>query len=127
MMNYRNPIFNFDQTVNCEINHPIYGWIPFTASPDDVEAHGRELYAEILEAGDIAPYIITPPTIEELVASARDKRNSLLASSDWTQLPDVPEAIRLAWAEYRQALRDIPQQEGFPQTIVWPVAKINNE
>lgn len=40
----RNPCFNDTGTVNMEINHPRYGWIWFTASPTDVEAHGRELY-----------------------------------------------------------------------------------
>jgi hypothetical protein len=31
--------------IDCEINHPKFGWIPFTARPDDVELHGREIYA----------------------------------------------------------------------------------
>jgi hypothetical protein len=123
-MNYRNPIFCESGAIDCEIDHPIYGWIPFTASPDDVEAHGRELYAEILEAGGIAPYTPPPPppppTTEQLAAQARAERDRLLAASDWTQLPDVPEATRAAWAEYRQALRDVPQQDGFPLTIKWP-------
>lgn len=48
-MEYRNPNRNDDGTINCEINHPVYGWIPFTASPDDVEPHGRELFA-VLDA-----------------------------------------------------------------------------
>lgn len=52
------------------------------------------------------------------------KRNSLLLFSDWTQLPDVPidSEKRTAWAVYRQALRDVPAQSGFPENINWPVA-----
>lgn len=42
-----------------------------------------------------------------LWAEVRDRRNALLAASDWTQLPDVPENIREAYKPYRQALRDI--------------------
>ncbi len=49
------------------------------------------------------------------------KRNSLLASSDWTQLPDVPLVTKTVWAVYRQALRDITDQVGYPLNIEWPV------
>ena len=48
------------------------------------------------------------------------ERNSLLAASDWTQLPDVPEALRLSWVSYRQALRDITSQADFPHNVTWP-------
>jgi hypothetical protein len=50
---------------------------------------------------------------------ARAERNHRLDASDWTQLADAP-VDNLAWAIYRQALRDIPKQAGFPSTIVWP-------
>ena len=49
----------------------------------------------------------------------RDERDQLLASSDWTQVADAP-VDQSAWAEYRQALRDVPSQKGFPNSIVWP-------
>jgi len=61
---------------------------------------------------------IIPP--EQLAAAARAQRDSLLASTDWTQLPDVPQATREAYAVYRQALRDVPEQDGFPTDIIWP-------
>lgn len=48
------------------------------------------------------------------------QRSNLLQQSDWTQLPDVPEATKLAWQPYRQALRDIPTQSGYPFDVVWP-------
>jgi hypothetical protein len=48
------------------------------------------------------------------------ERLRLLAESDWTQLPDVAEATRLAWRPYRQALRDITDQPGWPFEVVWP-------
>lgn len=51
---------------------------------------------------------------------AKATRNDLLAGSDWTQLPDVPLDTKAAWAEYRQALRDITEQPGYPFDIVWP-------
>lgn len=44
-----------------------------------------------------------------------------LSKTDWTQLPDVSEEIQLKWREYRQQLRDIPSQVGYPLDIKWPV------
>ena len=52
--------------------------------------------------------------------AVRSDRNNRLAQSDWTQLTDAPEINKLAWATYRQALRDIPSQAGFPWDIQWP-------
>ncbi len=51
----------------------------------------------------------------------RDIRNSKLADCDWTQVADAP-VNKQAWANYRQALRDITSQAGFPWTITWPDA-----
>lgn len=50
----------------------------------------------------------------------RHKRNALLSDTDWTQTPDLSADFRKRWANYRQALRDLPQQAGFPQRIDWP-------
>jgi len=47
------------------------------------------------------------------------ERNKRLTETDWTQLPDVPEATRLKWLTYRQQLRDITEQED-PFNIVYP-------
>ena len=61
---------------------------------------------------------------EALKVSAYKFRNKLLASSDWTQFTDSPLSTELkeAWVVYRQALRDITEQPGFPVDIEWPVA-----
>lgn len=60
----------------------------------------------------------------ELYSDASDnikiQRRYLLGMSDWTQLPDVPLATKEAWAIYRQALRDITGQPGYPLDVVWP-------
>lgn len=52
-------------------------------------------------------------------AEVRAERDRLLAQSDWTQLADAP-VDRAAWVVYRQALRDLPQQAGFPEDVDWP-------
>lgn len=56
--------------------------------------------------------------------SLRAERDRLLVASDWTQLPDVAlsNEDKLIWQAYRQALRDVPQQEGAPWDVVWPEA-----
>jgi hypothetical protein len=66
---------------------------------------------------------LPPPTPVDpdvlLAEEIRSQRNDLLAASDWTQVADAP-VDQSAWATYRQALRDIPQQSGFPNNVTWP-------
>ena len=52
-------------------------------------------------------------------AAVRTDRNTRLAACDWTQLPDAP-VDRDVWATYRQELRDVSSQTGFPWNVVWP-------
>lgn len=69
---------------------------------------------------------IIPKSNDEIAAdtatkatSVRADRNSRLTACDWTQLPDAP-TDKAAWATYRQALRDISLQVGFPWNVSWP-------
>lgn len=57
--------------------------------------------------------------------AVRADRNARMASCDWTQLPDAPLSAegKAAWAAYRQALRDVPEQAGFP-LVEWPLAPV---
>ena len=57
----------------------------------------------------------------EQATSMRKQRDEKLAECDWTQVADAP-VDKAVWATYRQALRDITTQEGFPWTITWPDA-----
>lgn len=50
----------------------------------------------------------------------RSERNQKLSESDWTQLADAP-VDKQVWSTYRQALRDVTTQSGFPWDITWPV------
>jgi hypothetical protein len=59
----------------------------------------------------------------EQAKSVRQQRGEKLKDSDWTQVADAlldAPVDKAAWATYRQALRDITGQEGFPWTITWP-------
>jgi hypothetical protein len=68
------------------------------------------------EYTDVVPLVDN----EESIMTARKQRNELLELSDWTQLDDSP-VNKTAWATYRSALRDIPDQAGFPHDITWPI------
>lgn len=57
----------------------------------------------------------------EQAKSVREQRTQKLKDSDWTQVADAP-VDQAAWATYRQALRDVPSQAGFPWEVQWPVA-----
>lgn len=74
-----------------------------------------------LQSGSLSYSPPAPPTAFELAYAQRD---AALQSSDWTQLPDVPVSNeqRAVWAAYRQELRDVPSQTGFPEQIIWPVS-----
>lgn len=50
------------------------------------------------------------------------QRNTFLYQSDWTQIPNNPltPEKQQQWADYRQQLRDIPTQSGYPFNVVWP-------
>ena len=57
----------------------------------------------------------------EQAKSVREQRGTKLAECDWTQVADAP-VDKAVWATYRQALRDVTTQTGFPWTITWPDA-----
>ena len=73
----------------------------------------------------------TPPTLEECETAweiikadyymrpVRQQRNELLVASDWTQVADAL-VDKAAWAVYRQALRDLPENTIDPENPVWP-------
>ena len=52
--------------------------------------------------------------------AVRNERARRLKASDWTQLPDIPPTTKALWEPYRQALRDVTQQPGFPHNVIWP-------
>jgi hypothetical protein len=56
------------------------------------------------------------------IADVTQKRNDLLYASDWTQIPNNPLTTeqQAVWATYRQELRDIPAQSGYPFNVIWP-------
>lgn len=106
--------------------HPERG---YWQTNSDVPKHIRDAYPKgtvevpLRPIGDYewdgSQWAELPPDLDVLATQVRDRRKGLLAASDWTQLPDAP-VDKAAWATYRQALRDITKQEGFPTNVNWP-------
>ena len=67
-----------------------------------------------------AAIVKKPRDVEAEKVSVRNQRDLLLAESDWTQCADISQATKDKWAPYRKALRDVPQQAGFPIDVIWP-------
>jgi hypothetical protein len=60
------------------------------------------------------------PSVACVERAGRAERDARLAACDWTQLPDVSPRTRTAWQQYRQALRDVTGQPGWPHNTDWP-------
>lgn len=75
-----------------------------------------------LEGSEHIKALISPPSTEQIQSLAIAKRNGLLYSCDWTQISDnqLTTEQRNAWAVYRQQLRDITTQPGWPADVTWP-------
>ena len=66
------------------------------------------------------------PDAEALATEARSERDRLLAATDWLTLRAIETGLPVpaAWIAYRAALRDVPEQAGFPVSISWPTAPL---
>lgn len=112
----KNLKFNSLGTIDCELEHPTYGWIPFTASPDDTEELGRSVYTTAMagEYGAIEPYVAPEPVapVPPSVVSMRQARRALLEKSLLASVQPVidslpspsKEAAQIDW-EYAQEVK----------------------
>jgi agmatine/peptidylarginine deiminase len=126
-MNYRNAKHISNGRIDCEIEHEVHGWLPYTLDPADTDTtvDNDALLAAI--GDDVAAYVA--PTQDELdaalAAEVRADRDERLNEVDavagnalrWAALDADTQT---EWAAYRQALLDVPQQAGFPNNITWP-------
>lgn len=89
------------------------------AFADGVEQIGGKWYTKHSVA-DMDEEAIAAKDAEQ-AKSVRAERDKKLADCDWTQVADAP-VNKTTWATYRQALRDVTDQSGFPWTVNWPAA-----
>ena len=116
MTEFRNAIYNALGGIDLEVNHPQHGWIPFTATTDDPEQFGRDLFAEA-SAGDVAPYVPAPAPIPDRV-TARQFKLQLLAAGLLDQveawIASQSQAVQIAYSNSGTFVRDEPMmQAGF--------------
>jgi hypothetical protein len=117
-----------DGNIDCEINHPEYGWIPYTLRDDDPDTTVDNAAVKAILGSNIAAYV--PPTQAELDAEAAA---NVRAERDWRLVNEVDPIVsnplrwadmtaeqQAAWAAYRTALLDITDQSGFPHNVTWP-------
>ena len=118
-MNAERTCFDVDVTLDDGTKLPY----TFNTSINDVAPVFQEI-KEAFERGEIqvSDYVPTVIPDEVLAFEIRDRRNDLLTETDYLMQPDYPisEETRTALKAYRQALRDITKQDGFPKEVVWP-------
>jgi hypothetical protein len=124
-----NPNTSFPSVMSNEV---LAGWGIVPVVPRDPPAHdyitqnceriaptmNGNTWVETWSVSPASPETVAQRT-SEMSASVRSERNARLAACDWTQLPDA-QCDATAWAFYRQALRDVPNQDGFPGSVMWP-------
>ena len=68
------------------------------------------------------PYVVEQQPLEQAWRNIRSRRDSLLQETDWVVIKSSErgQSIPTSWELYRQALRDITSQEGFPYSVTWP-------
>ena len=127
MTTYRNAkyIKSNNSLIDLEINHTVYGWIPYTLDATDTgsEFDTETLWDEVV-AGSVTAY--AAPSDSVLYAELRSTRDILLTDSDWTQVGDLVSSGAMTsdklaeWKTYRQSLRDLPANTSDPSSITWP-------
>ena len=119
-----NPSVVFPDTITTEFLESI-GLYELTVSdqPNLEESYLTSHYVDVevnqRDGAWFLDYVVKQYETATAEFRSRNYRNELLSSSDWTQLQDSP-VDSAPWATYRQELRDIPQQEGFPYNVIWP-------
>lgn len=106
-----------------------WGVFPMKATPIPAIDYTKNIAegAPTQQGGEwVQTWVVTNATAQEIQTRTNDQanavrsdRNQKLADCDWTQIADAP-VDKSAWGTYRQALRDISGQAGFPWTITWP-------
>ena len=102
-----------EKSLNDNVKTDIDEWNVIELNEDVVTVNGKQFLRSSVPAAEL---------IAAKAKKMRQIRNGLLAQSDWTQTNDNPLSIerKRKWGEYRQSLRDITGQSGFPESITFP-------
>jgi len=118
-----NPNVSFPKDIpnNVLADYDVYPLYPAPVpNYDDLTHTCKEVTPLQNEKGDwVETYIVEQREQSDAEERVRKFRNELLTITDWTQIADAP-VNQLTWATYRQALRDLPSQIGFPFNVTFP-------
>jgi hypothetical protein len=133
-LEYRNAVFKSADglagAIDCEINHPDYGWIEYTIDPNDTDdtVSNSHLTTQMEANDDVAAYVA--PTWEEIDAANADKirlrRNAMLANvvdpivSNPLRWDGLTSEQQAEMRTYRDALLNVTEQETFPTSVTFP-------
>lgn len=111
------PVWNGEKWEQVEDHRGVEYWLPV----DKYGMRAREM-EEIGPLPEGATTTAPEQTDEELAAQVRSERDGKIAETDYLVMPDYPlsEEDRAIVTTYRQALRDVPAQDGFPREVAWP-------
>ena len=124
---YRNAkALNADATrMDVEINHPSFGWIPYTLDPSDTDMTIDNSELLSLIGSDFVPFSQIEHDVR-VATMVRVQRDAKLTNevdpvvSNPLRWADLSSEEQTEVAAYRTALLDVPQQPGFPSTVSWP-------
>ena len=113
---FESPKWTPHGTISCNVTiEESSEVVPYHATPDDSEAECRELFTLIStkHGSEIAP-CTKQEKYDEVASLVLNRRSAELRSSDWVANGDVMLENQVEWLQYRQDLRDITLQEGYP-------------
>ncbi len=122
-----HPQVSFPQSPTSELlaQYQVYEVVPPKSVPayDSLtESLVEGAFEQLADGSWTRTYGVQQLPEDEAQNMVRSWRNDLLAACSWTMEVDAPltEAQKAQWLSYRQALRDITQQPGFPYDVIWP-------
>lgn len=107
------------------VHNPDTHYVQRAASPEQVVVNGSTIWRQKFNIVAFTEQELTDRSNAKATTVRRD-RDLLLKDSDWTQMFDSPlsDLAKSAWHQYRQELRDISDQPGFPTTVNWPTEPV---
>lgn len=121
-MEFRNALFSGPSMVDCEIDHPNFGWIPFTASPDDTEALGVEIYNAATKL-NLKPYVApkSDPNVDRAALPPLSRRQvfiGLVATGLITETEALLASTTMP-ALVEAAIRTLPKEAQSPARLTF--------
>jgi hypothetical protein len=119
-----NPNTSFPDTINPETleEFDVYYFKSVPAPQIDNKTHEYTKTVNLVDGEWTEVWVITELPLDQATSNIRNHRDSLLEKCDWITAKsyELGEPVPIEWVTYRQELRDITAQEGFPYSVIWP-------